>query len=536
VVTADLRFYDNDRPPLIAGDYRVTVTQRVELPAPYVSPPPYVHVQPLQVAGPHFGLGSDDVAAVYPPAGSTADRHATLAHVVLARPTLPWEIALDPNAPVPPDPHAADPLVAPWLAVLVLRPDEIVYPDDAAATGNLTGAHVVGLSGYLMPPAPMVGPSFTNDDVAVFEREYPDLQCAVVDVDGAAFAAIAPGADELPYLAHTREVDTVDQETDGATGWFGVVVGNRFPTGSPTGIYVAHLVSLEGFQNRLPTAHGPVVGPTVRLLSLACWTFNSFTGTDNFDARMEHLNVGVLRMPQAADEPVDGDSPAAIVGRALRSGYTAAPYRTRIGEETTAWYRGPCLPVQMERNRQPSYPAAEAALVYDTTTGMFDVSFAVAWQVGRLLALADRDFAVTLTGWLRALGCMTQLLADRLDFFARYDVLVTPTTVGELLAPGTVRRALQHTLATRVAPRITGPGVDGRGVLGPATDPTGLLDRRHRLPGVASGAEVATLQGAVAPGTAVVHAADGGTEAAILELVRARARALLVTGQGGDGD
>jgi hypothetical protein len=127
-------------------------------------------------------------------------------------------------------------------------------------------------------------------------------------------------------------------------------------------------------------------------------------------------------------------------------------------------------------------------------------------------------------------------LADRLDFFARYDVLVPPTMVGELLAPGTVRRAVQHSLATGVAPRIAGSAVDGRGVLGPATDPTGLRDRRHRLPGVASVAEVAALQGAVAPGTAVVHAADGGVEAAIVALVRARARALLVTGQGGDGD
>jgi hypothetical protein len=112
----DLRFYDNDRPPLIAGDYRLTVTQQVVLPAPDPSPPDYVHHQDLQVTGPHFGLGPDDVVSVYPPPASTADRHATLAHVVLARPTLPWEIALDPSAATflteepAPDPHAADPI------------------------------------------------------------------------------------------------------------------------------------------------------------------------------------------------------------------------------------------------------------------------------------------------------------------------------------------------------------------------------------------------------------------------------------------
>jgi hypothetical protein len=527
-MTGDLRFYDNDRPPLVAGDYRVTVTQQVALPPPHPSPLDYVHAQDLVVSGPRFQLGADDVVSVYPPPASTADRHAALAHVVLARPTLPWEIPLDPSTVVAGaegDPHAPDPTVAPWLAVLVLRPDEIAYPHDAATNGNLTGVRVVALRDYLTPGTGIVGPAFDPDQVARFELEHPDLQCTVVDVDGTAFNATLPRSDELPYLAHAREVDTVDQETDGATGWFGVVVGNRFPTASPTGLYVAHLVSLEGFAGYLPDRGAAPSGSVVRLLSLYAWTFRSFAQADNFDALMGALSIDVLRMPKLKATRGEPNGPRAddpaLVAQALDHGYTAAPYHTRLGEPTTAWYRGPCLPVQMKRNRQPSYPAGEAALLYDPTTGMFDVSFAVAWQVGRLLALADRDFAVSLLGWLRSLGSLSQLLADRLDFFVRYDHLEQPRTIAELLAPGTVRRAMVEALARTIAPAIVG-GAGRAPACAPPRDPSGLLDQRHRAPGVVGAAEMGALHGSVLPGASVVGARAGGPEAAVVNLVRAR--------------
>ena len=39
---------------------------------------------------------------------------------------------------------------------------------------------------------------------------------------------------------------------------------------------------------------------------------------------------------------------------------------------------------------------ADAALRYDSTTGMLDASYAAAWQLGRLLALQDQAFAQAL--------------------------------------------------------------------------------------------------------------------------------------------
>src|SRR5262245_33686693 len=67
------------------------------------------------------------------------------------------------------------------------------------------------------------------------------------------------------------------------------------------------------------------------------------------------------------------------------------------GEKAVSWYRGPLVPLYL--GRQTGYefrPAADAALRYDPLQGMMDVTYAAAFQLGRLLALQDRHFAISL--------------------------------------------------------------------------------------------------------------------------------------------
>ena len=53
-----VRFWDDAQPRLPATGYRVVVEQRVELPAPFVSPAPYVTEQRVEVTGrPSAGRG-----------------------------------------------------------------------------------------------------------------------------------------------------------------------------------------------------------------------------------------------------------------------------------------------------------------------------------------------------------------------------------------------------------------------------------------------------------------------------------------------
>lgn len=476
---ADTRFYDAVLPALTSGSYLLSVDQGIageEIQAAYR------HEQPVRVTGPHFGLAPGDVRAMHPPAGSTADYTRTLPSVVLGNPALPWIVA--------PGPVGADRQRPAWMALLLLTPDEIAVPEQLGAA-SLTGTHAVPLADFLAPPEGVVGPVFTAVQRAGFRQENPpDFTVPVVDVDCDAFRAVAPRADELALLAHARLVDPADQETDESTvDTVAVVVGNRLARGSSDGLYIAHLVSVEGFTGYLTPGTVPA-GRTVRLISLASWTFTSVPGGRDFPAVMRGLDSGLLRLPGGFTEPRgEGEQ---LVSQALSLGYAAAEHRTRLGERTVAWYRGPCLPVRMKRNPQPPYGSADGALIYDPRTGIFDVSFAVAWQTGRLSALADREIVVALLRWLRAYQRAGHLALERsalrrslgLPTTAESDPAGSSPALSPSSAPGpaSARSQARAALAAVLA-RLPRGGADP-GVLGPPIDPSGLLAHLARLPGV----------------------------------------------------
>jgi hypothetical protein len=51
----------------------------------------------------------------------------------------------------------------------------------------------------------------------------------------------------------------------------------------------------------------------------------------------------------------------------------------------------------------PAFASADAASAYDPDTGLFDISYAAAWQLGRMLALGSKSFSVALHNWRRGM-------------------------------------------------------------------------------------------------------------------------------------
>jgi hypothetical protein len=462
-----IAFCNAPAPPLQAGSYLLSVEQSVAGEQVAAS---YRHEQPVIVTGRHFGLDAGEVVSVYPPAGATADYSGCLPHAVLRRPALPREIQAD--GPPPPGSGRSD---TPWLALLLLTPEEILA-GDPAVTVTSTGVHAVPLRDYLEPPPGIAGPAFTPDQVERLVRQNPpDLSVAVIDIDRAAFLRVAPLRDELSLLTHVERVTGLAGEKPDtpADEERAIVIGNRLARGSASGSYIAHLVSVEGFARRLPPSPDPG-GQAVRMLSLASWMYTSVPGSHDFSALMRGLDLATLRLPDAIGAP-EGRA-ARHVASALAGGYVAADYQTRLGERTIAWYRGPCLPIAMQRNVQPPYWSAEAAMIYDQDTGLFDVSFAVAWQLGRLLALADRPAADALRRWLDGLRRDCQLQVERCHAVAG----------GPAASMADQARAA---LATSLA-SLAGPGGQP---FGPATDPSGLRQSRSTLPGLLDPADLPGL-------------------------------------------
>jgi hypothetical protein len=172
----------------------------------------------------------------------------------------------------------------------------------------------------------------------------------------------------------------------------------------------AFLVSLEGLQDFLPDQEGggPRSGNTfdgdlnLRLAVLKSWEFFSTGQPATFVNQLESLNGRVPDGPPAANTDVRlayaGNNP--IVAGALNMGFVPLNETLRTAGKTVSWYRGPLLPYKVDQLNQFLFvPSPDAAMIFDPTTGMLDVSYAAAWTIGRMIALQDVAFSVSLYHW-----------------------------------------------------------------------------------------------------------------------------------------
>jgi hypothetical protein len=324
-------------------------------------------------------------------------------------------------------------IAAPWLAVLLLDDAELVElqprtAKDLVPTGlpiTVTGSTATGVGA--MPATTVSYPGLQTLDYG----ESPDDPVQAIDLPAATFSRVAPSVLDLPFLAHIRQVDDVDgTDATGQERRLAVVLGNRIPKDG-TGVH-ALLVSLEGLAPLLPAADGTqsaeLTAQFVRLTVFRSWRFFANTGGETFLALLENLDapppgqigkLTSLQVPFAGDPPTETDVQQARAGQAAGTlssdqaqvlvhdafgmGYVALSHHLRHGGQTVSWYRGPLAPFGVSAQVEIPLAGPDAALRYDAQTGMFDVSYAAAWQLGQLLAVQNRSFALAVLGWRRRL-------------------------------------------------------------------------------------------------------------------------------------
>lgn len=223
--------------------------------------------------------------------------------------------------------------------------------------------------------------------------------------------------------------------------------------------WIAHLVTLEGFEEYLTDApNWPAGINRIRLVSLYSWNFTCLSETGDFRDLALNLIKGqtaggaglLLRLPVSTFQQIPG-SAEALVQQTLNEGYSALAYDTAIGDHTFAWYRGPLSPVPRPLfTGTNGYDSSGAATIYDSTNGLFDQSYAAAWQTGRLLALADAAFGSKLLQWRRSGTQRTNLLLERLNSpkltAKTNDAPLTSAHLHELLKSDLVSSAMMNHL------------------------------------------------------------------------------------------
>lgn len=339
-------FVDRLEPSLPPGDYQITATQTIAL-----DPAPYPASRTFTVSADRFTLPADRVTAVFPPDNSMGDHHTVLPHIVLNRPTLPWER------------QSGGP--GGWLVLLLFTGAEQPAPATVRLGALSDGAYI---------PAP-----------ALETHQSPDDQVTVIDVPQQVLAGIMPSAADLPYLAHVRR-------TGGAPD-VAVVLGGRLPAAGAQS--TAHLVSVEGRYTAAGFDFGPG-GPDslVRLVTLASWRFGCVAADQTFATLVRDLAEGgsPYRLPSSGNAQAD-----AMLGL----GQVPVQHQLRQGGTTVSWYRGPFAAGPVEVVPRAATRTSDLLLRFHTDISMFETGYAAAWELGRLLGLQSTDYAIALYEWRR---------------------------------------------------------------------------------------------------------------------------------------
>jgi hypothetical protein len=373
------RIYDICKPLAQAGD-RVTLQpgyafQRQNATDP--EPPQLILTGPgsvfVQIDGPRVRLNSGDIAGVFPAAGSDDTPVEFLPHVALNRRTLPWERV---------GPGSGQ---SAWLALVLIKPSDLNGQSVDSALSTRTVAEIQSID-------PAAYTCFTQQ--LKLDR---GASLSIARLPNRLLKQILPAKEELSLLCHVKRLDFDAQGHDYRD--YAIVVGNRLPTADPVELHTALLVSLEQRDDLYDALDHRVdetapVQPLSTLIVLYSWTFTP-TGGGDFEQVMVSIGFqptggGALRFGSAPAASAPGTTPLAGGFQPLldRDGYPVDPLLLDGSEPVL--FRGPLCPFPF---KLPDPLRAGVALRAEPPAPGVghtqDVSYAAAFELGRLMALGD---------------------------------------------------------------------------------------------------------------------------------------------------
>lgn len=299
-----------------------------------------------------FEVGEDrvqiersEIAGHYPPQNTEGDYLYTLPHLIFANSLLPWEERV----------KGAEE-ETPWLFLLLVNARDAGYIKQDTVMVNGTSRLTISMSGAYFRSLFFIGDSDTDKETTFFKR--------------------------IAHLAHVRKT--------GEENVTACLFANRIPS---EGTATVHVISLKDTpQGEFQFPHGD---ETVTLFSLYNFSFFTTAGQRDDLSHLHQLNASFIHTRFSA--PLSSDTRFSDLKEAA---FLPLKHIFRNGVETASFYRGPLVPVKIGEDISFTRRSDELYRKQQET-GVWDVSYAAAWNLGRSLALGSTVVRNALMSWQR---------------------------------------------------------------------------------------------------------------------------------------
>ena len=370
-------------PPLTEGKYRTTYKQVLQQ-NPKVEGE-YSNTKDFCVAVNTEILPENEVFSVRPLPEQSGDFSAELPFIVLNNPAYPWMKSIfdSNNKPIP------------WPALIVVSEKEIIEEKDVLYNdlNNLKGSEV-----YFPYEENKLLPCNPNDKVHV------------ITIAKDTFKKIMPSQQDRYWLTHCKKIDLSDAEDKTAQndGYFSVIIANRIPPYNAKQIITTEDKdkNKEENQNGNSDNINNKITNTAHFIAAYC-----YDGCENED---EYINCKLIKLISLYHWKFNSDTD--VVDKAfeplvrdLNKGsvhkQTLKPHYLRTGEKTYSLYHSPIQPINYGRaqnlNGEKKY-TSDGRLIYYKNHGIFDASYAAAFNLGRIVTLSHNTEAQQIVNWRKS--------------------------------------------------------------------------------------------------------------------------------------
>lgn len=369
------------------GFYQMTLTETAKIEGQSQS---IVSTQELDfvMSGNRFIFDSSMIYATYPPRDSEGEFETCLPHVLLRNASYPWDHGY----------RSSKESNIPGIALFLFSEEEA--KEQKIKEKTMPVNQVYQKTSKVYTPKRLM--------MSMNDNENGEEECQIVDIPVHLFRRMCPSEKELQLLSHVKEVSLDNKEHDPLIecGKFACITGNRLPAVSKEKDekvkHTSYVVSLAEYEDYLQMSDNEqkkelAAYKHVRVIVLYKWSFHTTKEPYNFLSVIKKIKPNILCYHPDLD--IDEQEEDKELLNILKKGYLPLNHDMRDGSKTVSWYRGPLLPI-LQDAVEPSYHVFSDELYYfDPEIGMFDVSYACAWKLGRMLSLQDLSLCKDLLMW-----------------------------------------------------------------------------------------------------------------------------------------